>query len=551
MTRVLLVDDKSENLEYLRVLLTAHGFSVETARHGAEALVLARKSTPDLVVSDLLMPVMDGYTLLRFWKSDERLSNIPFIVYTATYTEPDDERLALSLGADAFIVKPAEPEAFMTKLRSVLDGTSASGTTATTGGSAAPEADEKATLELYSATLIRKLEEKTFQLEEANRILQQDIVERRLSETALKEANSQLRDQAALLDLAQDAIVVRDLDHRVLYWNRSAESLYGWSSEEVLGRSAAELVCDDRDAFDEAMRVVLEKGEWSGEIEHVMKSGQVKLLEARWTLVRDDDGNPTSVLAITTDITARKQLEAQLLRAQRLESIGTLAGGIAHDFNNLLAPIVMGVSYLKQVETREKVLAVIENIEKSARRGTTLVRQVLSFARGVEVSRTTLQVEDVVAEVASIITSTFPKNIEFRTKMPTDLWPVEGDATQLNQVLLNLSVNARNAMPNGGHLLISAENVVLTNPLVTLHGEAPPGQYVKIEVTDDGRGVSPQIQDRVFEPFFTTRPGVGSGLGLSTALGIVKGHGGFIDLISRVGDGANLTIYLPIGRRHR
>ena len=544
MTRVLLVDDVPENLDYLRVLLTAHDFSVETASQGAEALALAQNTVPDLVISDLLMPVMDGYTLLRLWKSDERLSKVPFIVYTATYTDPEDERLALTLGADAFILKPAEPEAFMAEIRAVLGGTVASRRNTST----ARAADEKETLELYSATLIRKLEEKTAQLEEMNRALEQDIRERRTSESALQKANTKLRDQAALLDLAQDAIVVRDLDHHVLYWNRSAERLYGWSSEEAMGRSALDLVFAGRDAFDKAMQVVLEKGEWSGEIEQVMKNGQPKSVEARWTLVRDDEGNPTSVLAINTDITVRKQLEAQFLRAQRMESIGTLAGGIAHDFNNLLAPIVMGVSYLKRVETREKVLAVIENIEKSANRGTALVRQVLSFARGVEFSRVTTRVEDVIREVGAIVTSTFPKAISLRTAIPDGLWAVDGDATQLNQVLLNLCVNARDAMPDGGQLLITAENVTIDGKQDSLDGDVAPGRYVRIEVTDEGSGIAPEIEDRIVEPFFTTKKtGLGSGLGLSTALGIVRSHGGFIDLVTRVDEGSTFRIYLPVG----
>ena len=189
MKRVLLVDDKAEHLEFLEALLSANGFEIDTARHGAEALVLARRTVPDLVVSDLLMPVMDGYTLLRFWKSDERLSRVPFIVYTATYTESEDRRLALSLGADAFILKPAESETFLREVQSVLDRSPSSDP----GSTAAPDLDEEATLELYSTTLIRKLEEKTLQLEEANRILEDDVLQRRRSEAELLEANIRLR----------------------------------------------------------------------------------------------------------------------------------------------------------------------------------------------------------------------------------------------------------------------------------------------------------------------------------------------------------------------
>lgn len=247
------------------------------------------------------------------------------------------------------------------------------------------------------------------------------------------------------------------------------------------------------------------------------------------------------------DITARKKLESQSLRAQRPESLEILAGRIAHDFNNILAPIVMGVSYLKRVETGEKARAVIENIDRSADRGTALIRQVLALARGAEVTRATLHVGDVIGEVESIVTSTFPKAIAVRTTIPAALPAIDGDAAQLNRVLLNLCANARDAMPDGGQLLIRAENAVIGEEEAALNADAAPGRYVKIDVIDEGCGVSPEIRDRIFEPFFTTKSGIGSGLGLSTALGIVRGHGGFIDLVSGTGKGASFSVYLPAG----
>lgn len=798
MSRVLVVDDRDENLEYLRALLTAHGYTVGTARHGAEALESARAVLPDIVVSDLLMPVMDGYTLLRFWKADAALRQVPFVVYSATYVEPEDQQLAMSLGADAFVLKPAEATDFLARLREVQSRPAA------TSELPGPSEDEKVLLRLYSETLIRKLEEKSRQLEESNRILQLDIVERRKAEDALrereaelrqlteampqivwvarpdgwpahfnqrwmeytgltleeslargwlpvihpddrpqaalrwaeatesgkpfeiesrlrqhdgayrwmlgralplrdpagtilrwmgtctdihdlkeakealaesperkradealrqsenelralaesmpqmvwitgasglnfylnqrwveytgltleesygegyteafhpddrqrvameweraraartdysiecrirradgnyrwmlvrglpfrddsgrivkwigtctdihdlKEANTMLREQASLLDMAQDAIIVRDLDHRILYWNRSAERLYGWTAEEVRGRSVDELLYTDAQAFRNATEIVKEKGEWVGEIDQYTKSGRTLTVEGHWSLVRDDQGNPRSVLAINTNITEKKLLEAQFLRAQRMESIGTLARGIAHDFNNLLAPIIMGAGYLQRMESREKVLAVIKNIERSANRGKELVKQVLSFAKGIEGQRITLQLSHIVREVESIIASTFPKNLTFERRIASQLWLVDGDPSQLNQVLLNLCVNARDAMPQGGRLLVTAQNAEVDAQYAAMNREAGPGRYVLLEVTDEGSGMAQEVLDRAFEPFFTTKThGQGTGLGLSTVIGIVRSHGGFLNVSSEIGKGTTFKVYLP------
>ncbi len=252
------------------------------------------------------------------------------------------------------------------------------------------------------------------------------------------------------------------------------------------------------------------------------------------------------MLAINTDITERKKLEQQFLRAQRLESIGTLAGGIAHDLNNLLAPITMGVDLLKLFDPPPRSLPVIENIERSARRGTELVKQVLSFARGVEGARVTLQVRHILTEVESIATNTFPKNITVETRVPRDLWPVLADPTQLNQVVMNLCVNARDAMPAGGRLELAAGNAELDAQYAAMNRGMAPGRYVVIQVTDTGTGMPKEIIDRIFEPFFTTKElGKGTGLGLSTALGIVRSHGGFVNVYSEVGRGSTFKVYLP------
>ncbi len=648
--RVLIVDDKDDNLYFLDALLSGNGFAVTQARHGAEALVLARQNTPDLIVSDLLMPVMDGYTLLRHWKADPALRQVPFIVYTATYTEPSDERLALDLGADAFMLKPSEPDELLRRIRAVLEA-----------GTVAPpreqRPDDDALLGTYRSALIRKLEEKSMQLSATNaalakameqhtrildsvvegiagldaagriefinkagaeltgwtereligremhatmhhhyadghvypsdecpitRTLRDGEVRRSRDEiffrrdgtsfsvecvvspiraisgdlsgavvafrdiTERKRAETLLREQAALLDQAQDAIIVRSLDHTIRFWNRGAERMYGWTSAEVLDKSIMTMLDDDPTEFTKATSAVLESGEWVGEIQQRTREGKSLTVEGRWTLLRRENGTPYAIMAINTDITTRKQLEQQFLRAQRMESIGTLAGGIAHDLNNVLAPIMMSIEVLQDSITDADGREMLELIAKSAKRGADMVAQVLSFGRGLESRRVQLHPSAVIREVLTIAGETFPKQIAITTELTNDLWPIEADPTQLHQVLLNLCVNARDAMPNGGSLTISGENTYIDELGAAMNIEAHAGPYVILRIADTGAGIAESNMDRIFDPFFTTKElGKGTGLGLATSLAIVKNHRGFIRVRSQVDRGTEFSIYLP------
>lgn len=365
--------------------------------------------------------------------------------------------------------------------------------------------------------------------------------------TESRRVEERVAEQAALLDNAHDAIIVRDATHRITYWNKAAERIYGWTATEARGRHLKELLHIDALQFAQAQRSTDATGGWNGEIQKTAKNGTVLTVEGSWTQVRDNQGVPRSILTIDTDITARKKLEQQFLRAQRMESIGTLAGGIAHDLNNLLAPITMGVDLLKLFAPDPRSLPVIENIERSAKRGADLVKQVLSFARGVEGARVVLQLRHVVTEIELIIANTFPKNITVETRIPPDLSPVLADPTQLNQVILNLAVNARDAMPDGGRLELSASNVVIDEQYASMNPERlVAGQYVVVQVTDSGCGMPQEVIDRIFEPFYTTKElGKGTGLGLSTVLGIVRSHGGFVNVYSEVGRGSTFKVYLP------
>jgi PAS domain S-box-containing protein len=364
--------------------------------------------------------------------------------------------------------------------------------------------------------------------------------------TVRKKEQRRLVEQAALIDEAHDAIVVRDLKQRITFWNRGAERLYGWSAEEVLGKAANELLKVDIVQWAEADRALRDTGEWKGEFRHTARDGTVRTLDCRWTLLRDDDGEPVSFLSIDADITDRKKIELQFLRAQRMESVGTLAGGIAHDLNNVLGPILMALELLKMRFPEAEAGGLIDIIAESARRGSDMVKQVLTFARGVEGQRLELRVTDLISDVTKIAHDTFLKTIDVRTTLPDNLWSVLGDPTQLHQVLLNLCVNARDAMPEGGTLSLSAENVEIDEHYVGLNTEAQPGPHVAIQVEDTGIGIPPEVMLKIFEPFFTTKELTkGTGLGLSTTIAIVKSHGGFVRVYSEPGRGSKFRVYLP------
>ncbi|MDM9582957.1 response regulator [Nostoc sp. GT001] len=364
-----------------------------------------------------------------------------------------------------------------------------------------------------------------------------------------KLAEEKIREQAALLDVTTDAICVRDLNNQIIFWNKGAETLYGWQATEAWGKNASELLYDEPSPeIEAALLQAISKGKWQGELTKLTKMNKEVLVASRWTLVCDEQGKPKSILTVDTDITEKKHLEAQLFRAQRLESIGTLASGIAHDLNNILTPILAGAQLLplKFPNADERTRHLLEILEINARRGADLVKQVLSFARGVEGKHITLQLRHIIVEIAKILKETFPKSIEISTNIPQDLWMVSGDSTQLHQVLMNLCVNARDAMSNGGTLSISAENMLIDANYARMNLEAKEGPYIVITVSDSGVGIPKEMLDRIFDPFFTTKDvGQGTGLGLSTVLGIVKSHGGFVNVYSEPESGTSFKVYLP------
>lgn len=368
--------------------------------------------------------------------------------------------------------------------------------------------------------------------------------------TDRKHAEQTILEQATLLDIASNAIFVRDLEQRILYWNHGAERLYGWSAAEAIGQPADQLLQCDAAQIAETMQTLLAEGEWRGEMHKVTKTGTEIIAEVHWTMLRDETGQPKSILSVDTDITQKKQLEAQFYQAQRLESIGTLASGISHDLNNILTPILAmsQVLRLQKPTLNPPVLEKVKIIEEGAKRGANLVKQILAFSRNTEGEHIPLVIAPLLREIIQIIRQTFPKSIEIHENIPRQsLAPVAVDPTHLHQIVMNLCVNARDAMPNGGRLTVAAENCSVDEAFAQTILDAQVGPYLCITITDTGIGIPAEVRDRIFDPFFTTKAhGQGTGLGLATVLGIVRNYSGFVKVFSELGEGTQFKVYLPI-----
>ena len=419
MSRVLIVDDGAENLYLLRALLQGHGYEVEEASNGADALAKANARAPDLVISDLLMPVMDGYALLREWRAHDELKSVPFIVYTATYTEPRDERLALDLGADAFIVKPAEPEVLMARIREVESRQPRE--------KLEPVAEEPELLKEHTEVLVRKLEKKVRELEQANRRLRQEAGERERAQAALRASEERLR------------------------------------------------------------------------------------------------------------------------HAQKMEAVGRLASGVAHDFNNLLTVVSSHAELLLETpDASDTVRSYARSIGKASERAAAVTRRLLGFSRRTALQPEIVDLNKVLADACELMTRLIGADVVLKTKLTDDVCRTKIDPTQLDQILMNLSINARDAMPNGGELTIETAYVVLASADSGEHAECSCGPRVMLAVHDTGHGMSPETLARIFDPFYTTKPdGRGTGLGLAIVRSIVQQSGGCIHVHSEPDVGTTFKVFLP------
>jgi PAS domain S-box-containing protein len=709
MIKTLIVDDNKQNLYVLQILLKGHGYEVISAKNGAEALEKARRDLPDVIITDILMPVMDGFTLCREWKSDERLKEIPLIFYTATYADPKDEEFALSLGAERFIVKPVEPDVFIEMLREVIDENE-------TKGLVAPHElieEGEVYYKKYNEALIRKLEDKMLQLEEANRELKREIAERKQAEEEIHRRNRELtllnrviaasatdlepktiletacRELALAFDIPRtvatllnedktstelvveyltegrqsvvddipplednpiiqdllshktplvvgdvrsdsrlastsnrlqqrgavslvilplvikgdvvgsldleypepnhfsdeevslalnvadqvagvlarvrldedrrrlsagieqtaESVVITDTEGRVLYVNPAFERITGYARDEVIGRHLNFLKSDKQSGeFYRQLWETISAGKvWHGRFVNKKKDGTLYADEATITPVRDETGAIVNYVSVQRDVTRELQLEEQYRQAQKMEAVGRLTAGIAHDFNNLLTAI-NGFAELMQYELKpdDPYQKYVDSILHSGQLAADLIRQLLVFSRKQIVEPQVLDLNVVVTEMGTLLRRIIGEDIHLKTKLTPDLWPIRADPTQIEQIIVNLAVNARDAMPEGGQLTIETDNVMLDTSYVAHYLEARPGDHVLLALNDTGIGMSEEVKAHIFEPFFTTKEeGKGTGLGLATIYGIVKQCGGNIWLYSEEGQGTTFKIYLP------
>lgn len=605
--RVLLLEDRPADAELVLRALTKAGIAAQWRRVQTEADFVATLATPpDLILADFRLPQFDGLKALQLVR--DRGLALPFIIVTGTLGD-ERAAECVRHGATDYVLKdrlarlgPAvhralaerrlradrretdeklrrSEENYRTLFNEAADGIYISDTEGrlldanphgcelfgcekgTLLGSfitshiiqpeqaQALDAIRQAALSSRQGTYhFRRGGGSVFSGEATLKILPdgrllsivRDVTEREL-------ADRRIREQADLLNQTRDCIIVTDLAGYITFWNRAAEQLGGWTAAETLGRRIDDLQGADFLPTIEAVRAAMKKkGTWQQELTMKNKAGHSFTIDLRVTPLCDPTGRPTGRLNIATDITERKNLQEQFLRAQRLENLGLLAAGIAHDMNNILSPIMMVGPLLRMQLPAESDRRLLNTLEQSARRSAGLVQQILSFAHGSGNELGSVPLKPIAADITSLIEETFPRHLLFLADIAADLWPAHANASQLHQVLLNLCINARDAMPTGGELRLRLTNVILDDATAAAIPEGRAGRFILTEVADTGTGIPTELQERIWEPFFTTKgEGKGTGLGLSTIRGIVSRHQGFGTLESTVGRGTTFRFYWP------
>lgn len=529
--KILIVEDNPDDRLLLKINLEARGCDVIEAANGIEGLALAKEHKPVLVISDGLMPGMDGFQLLRKVRQDKELQSLPFVFYSATYSGDAEVALGLSLGADAYIIKPKEPDVFWEEILKILDACELR--KGVVRGETALRDEEY--LQRYTNIVTTKLEEKIKELEKSR-----DCVE---------ESRKQYK---KLFDSTLDGVYSTDENNRFVQLNNAFARLLGFARpEELIGRSSLAFWVDAGDRDEYVRKLKEKKGLGAYPVRGRKKDGSDLYLEISSTILEDENGRFMGIEGIARDTTERRKLENQLRQAQKMEAIGLLAGGVAHDFNNILSAIIGygNVALMKMADDDPQRMN-IEHMLEAADRAAHLTKDLLLFSRKQVSERRAVDLNDIVRKVEKFLRRVIGEDVECKTILHNAPIAVSADSHQIEQVLMNLATNARDAMSRGGAFTVATEQVLLDGEFVAAHGYGGTGAYALMTVSDAGAGMDEETRTHIFEPFFTTKEvGKGTGLGLAVVYGIIKQHDGFINVYSEPGKGTTFRIYLPMVAR--
>jgi len=525
MPKILAVDDKKDNLTALSALLNAliPGCNVITAQSGAEALEKAKTESPDTILLDIKMPVMDGYEVCNRLKYDETTKHIPVIMISAIKTESEDLVKGLETGADAYLAKPIDEYVLIAQVKTALRIKKA-------------EDHLRRQKDLLESTV----QDRTAELLRTNEQLKHEINNRINAEKKYR----------MLIETMNEGLFLMDENFLITFANNRLFEILGYLKEKIIGMSVHNFLnVRNQRIFDEQMELHKKGDHTVYELIFIRKDGQKIPVIVSPSPIIDADGQFKGSLAVITNISERKQLETQLHQAQKMEAIGKLAGGIAHDFNNILTTIIGNAELaLMDVIKDESLRKEIEEIKKAGEKAASLTRQLLAFSRKQIVQPEILDINESLIDIEKMLGRLIGEDVELLTIQASELWQVEIDPGQIEQMIMNLAVNARDAMPKGGKLTVGTANADLDKNYFRerdIHEETA-GHYVMLSVSDTGSGMDKETREHIFEPFFTTKEvGKGTGLGLSTVYGIVKQNNGFIWVYSEPGQGSTFKIYLP------
>jgi PAS domain S-box-containing protein len=519
---VLVVDDRPVNRDLVRTLLSHRGHRVLEASDGSEALSLARLDPPDLVITDVLMPGMDGCELIREMRAAPDTASVPVVFYTANYLEDELRPIADAYGVSAVLTKSSDPEVLLRTIDEVL---------ADQPPPVGLPPDDRA-MRQHLRTVNAKLVDKVRELE--------------AKDEALLETEARFRRMA---ESSPVGILLGDPRARAVYVNPRFVEIAGGSAEGLLGEGWSRRLGLGADDVDKAVQAAAAQPGMPVRHQLLRPDGGELGVNLSLSVVLDVNGQPSATIGTLEDVTATveagaPQSEARQQASQRLEGLGRLAGGVAHDFNNLLT-VILAHTRLAQ-ETGNAMLEHLDQVLQAGNRSANLVAQLLAFGQRNATPPAVIDLNTVVREVLSLLDRTLGDQIEIRSNLSSDLWRVNADPTKLSQIILNLAVNARDAMTSGGLLTVQTENydtdVLPPHPAP----DQPPGKHVLLTVSDTGHGMPPEVLDRALDTFFTTkRPGEGTGLGLATVRDIVTHAGGRIAIHSTVDEGTSIEIFLP------